>query len=250
MTNKEADFDERLGIFRRQKAEATRLWFCAAAINEVSKDLRTNRMIQRTPGFWITVRGGLERHALICVGKVFDQTSPYNIDTLLKAAWDAKQAGAFSKSALVARKRRISNLAEEILQGFVEDAPVLANSDFKRVSRLVKKYRAIYVSQYRDIRNKHLAHDEIVDAVALSAMFAKTSLRDLEKLIRFLNQLEQALWHLYYNGTLPRMRPMRHSVRMMVRMPLNELGRADDQEDIVRDTRKVLQLLVRAPSAW
>src|SRR3954469_10692392 len=123
MTKEESDFDERLGIFRRQKAEATRIWFAASAINEVSKKPETNRMIQRTPGFWITVRGGLERHALICVGKVFDQTSPYNIDTLLKAAWQAKEAGVFSKAALAARKRRISNLAEEILKNYVESAP-------------------------------------------------------------------------------------------------------------------------------
>src|SRR5688572_17562256 len=100
MTREEAEFDERLAIFRRQKAEATKIWFAAAAINEVSKNPKTNRMIQRTPSFWITVRGGLERHALICVGKVFDQTSPYNIETLLKAAWQAKEAGVFSKPAL------------------------------------------------------------------------------------------------------------------------------------------------------
>ena len=50
MTNEEANFDEPLGVFRRQKAEATRLWFCAATINEVSKDRRPNRMIQQTPG--------------------------------------------------------------------------------------------------------------------------------------------------------------------------------------------------------
>ena len=99
------------------------------------------------------------------------------------------------------------------------------------------------MSQYRDIRNKHLAHDEVVDSVALSAMFAKTSLRDLEKLIRFLNQLERALWQLYYNGTLPRMRPMRHSVRSMVKVPLERLRRSDDQEAIVRDTRWLFLML-------
>ena len=32
MTKEEAEFDERLGIFHRQKAEATKIWFAASAL--------------------------------------------------------------------------------------------------------------------------------------------------------------------------------------------------------------------------
>lgn len=218
----EERFERALKTFERQVGEATRIWFAAAAINEISRRKDTNAAINRTPLFWITVRGALEQYALIAIGRIFDQSrgQPQNIDTILRLAYEGKDT-LFSRAAL----RR------------------LTDSDLKRVARLVRKYRKIYITQYDDIRNKDLAHTAPLDDVARAAMYAKTNLRDLERLICFLNQLEKAFWNLYFNGWLPRMRPMRYSVRNMVRIPLKELRRRNVQDDIVRQTRICLDLL-------
>ena len=78
----------------------------------------------------------------------------------------------------------------------MEHASAPAIADFKRLSRLVKKYRKIYETQYQAIRNKTLAHTEIVDDTELAALYAKTNIRDLERLLIFLNKFHKALWEL------------------------------------------------------
>ena len=76
----------------------------------------------------------------------------------------------------------------------MERASAPAIADFKRLSRLVKKYRKIYETQYQAIRNKTLAHTEVVDDTELAALYAKTNIRDLERLLIFLNKFHKALW--------------------------------------------------------
>jgi hypothetical protein len=89
--------------------------------------------------------------------------------------------------------------------------------DAKGLSLLVKKYRKIYESQYEEIRHRHIANTDLVDGPELWALHAKTNIRDLERLIVFLNKFHRALWEMYYNGERPRLRPMRWSVRSLVR---------------------------------
>jgi hypothetical protein len=168
---------------------------------------RTIEALNATPLFWITVRGGLAQYALIALGRVFDQSSPRNMDTILRLTYESREH-VFSKHALAGRKRAGSDNADEWLAAFMERASAPTIADFKRLSRLVKKYRKIYEFQYQDIRNKTLGHTEIVDDTELAALYAKTNIRDLERLLIFLNKFHKALWELFYNGRRPRLRPI------------------------------------------
>jgi hypothetical protein len=84
-------------------------------------------------------------------------------------------------------------------------------------------YRKIYETQYQPIRNKTLAHTEIVDDTELAALYAKTNIRDLERLLILLNRFHKALWELFYNGRRPKLRPMRFSSRSLTRTKMADL---------------------------
>ena len=74
-------------------------------------------------------------------------------------------------------------------------------------------------------------------------------MRDLERLIVFLNQLYDTLWNMYFNGGRPRLRPARFSVKGLVRRPTSHLRSNATQERIVAETRRSLEMLVRGHQA-
>jgi hypothetical protein len=80
----------------------------------------------------------------------------------------------------------------------------------------------------------------------LWALHAKTNIRDLERLIMFLNKFHKALWEMYYNGKRPRLRPMRWSVRSLVAEKVEKLRGGLVQEDIVAEAKICLGLLTKA----
>jgi hypothetical protein len=128
----------------------------------------------------------------------------------------------------------------------MEHASAPAVADFKRLSSLVKKYRKIYEAQFEEIRNKTLAHTEVVDDGELAALYAKTNIRDLERLLIFLNKFHKALWELFFNGRRPRLRPMRFSSRTLTARRLADLRTDVVHEDIVFQTRESLSLFTEA----
>jgi len=170
------------------------------------------------------------------------------MDTILRLTYESREH-VFSKHALAGRKRAGSDNADEWLAAFMERASAPAIADFKRLSRLVKKYRRIYETQYQAIRNKTLAHTEIVDDTELAALYAKTNIRDLERLLIFLNKFHEALWELFYNGRRPRLRPMRFSSRSLTRTKMADLRKHAVHEDIVSQTRESLALFTEAVNA-
>jgi hypothetical protein len=241
-------YERALKVFERQVHEATQIWYASRTMDEVSlRKKKTLEALNATPLFWITVRSGLAQYALIALGRVFDQRSPRNMDTILRLTYESRQR-VFSKDALALRKRIASDNADEWLAAFMERASAPAIADFKRLSRLVKKYRKIYDTQYHVIRNKTLAHTEIVDGAELAALYAKTNIRNLERLPIFLNTFHKALWELFYNGRRPRLRPMRFSSRSLTRTKLAGLRRHAVHEDIVSQTREALALFTDAVS--
>jgi len=242
-------YEKALKVFEKQVHEATQIWYASRTMDEVGlRRKRTIEALNATPLFWITVRGGLAQYALIALGRVFDQSSPRNLDTILRLTYESREH-VFSKHALARRKQAGSDNADEWLAAFMERASAPAIADFKRLSRLVKKYRKIYETQYQAIRNKTLAHTEIVDDTELAALYAKTNIRDLERLLIFLNKFHKALWELFYNGRRPRLRPMRFSSRSLTRTKMADLRKHAVHEDIVSQTRESLALFTEAVNA-
>lgn len=236
---------EVLETFQTQVGEATQFLYIAHAIDELAaRNQEVLQLLNDTPHFWLTVKVGLQNCAILTVGKIFDRAGDaHSIDKLLKYVYENRQT-VFSRTALAQRKKQMAPELGEALADYMRGVHEFKQSDIQRVNRLLKKYRRIYFEQFRDIRTNLIAHTLVVDPAKIDAMYAKTNWRDFEKCVRFLNQLSNALWHLYYNGTLPRIRPMRHSTRVLLAMPLKQLRRGSTSENIVRETRMCLDTLL------
>lgn len=241
-------FEDALKVFEKQVGEATQFWFASAALNEVSRRRRVVlNTLSENPTFWNTVRGGLQSHALVALGRVFG-SGRHNIDTLMSMAREQRTL-LFSSSALEERKKRLTAGSPAWLPAFMKSAHVPTAQEIERLDRLVEQHRAKYSSQYQIIRDKEIAHTVISDRTYLEGLYAKTRIRDLERLIVFLNQLYDALWNMYFNGRRPRLRPARFSVKSLVRRPIGQLRSGATQERIVAETRRSLQMLVRGHQA-
>ena len=92
----------------------------------------------------------------------------------------------FSKVALAERKRRGSANAGDWLDEYMRDVYVPTPADFKRIRRYVDARRKIYESNYKKLRNKQEAHKDRIDQKTVQYLLARTSSRELEKLLVFL----------------------------------------------------------------
>ncbi len=112
--------------------------------------------------------------------------------------------------------------------------------DFERLQKYADKQRAIFNGYYLDLRNKFFAHRERVD---MTAAFANASIPPLERLLVFLEQLQDALWHLFENGRKPVLRPARYSGKRILKSPLPKGLHQNQaaQEWITRETEKFVK---------
>lgn len=110
----------------------------------------------------------------------------------------------------------------------------------------MKKRRKTYDDKYRDLRSKVFAHKELTDPAAVSALFAKTNIRELQRLLVFFSSLHEALWQLLFNGRKPTLEPRRYSMQRMRDLPSPAVRGRDVQERI---TYEAEQFLMAAASA-
>jgi hypothetical protein len=247
----ESKFEDALSTLSGHISQASQFWFAGATINEVSKDPKTNAAIQFTAGFWICARLALEQQAIVVVGKIFGQRSsnPTNIDSFFEVLRESRLT-VFSREALAARKRQqMPTITDSQLADLLKTARVPTEADLKRLYTISKRHRRTYETQFAPLRNRHIAHSDVMTDADRAAMFQGTHIPDLEKLIMFLSQFQEALRGLYYDGRRPVMRRMRWSVRSLVAKKIRELNQLPDHEFIVSETRKMLFLLTQAASA-
>ena len=237
-------FERELEIFGHEVDTVVQFLFAELAINAVAgRDGRVLAALNRTPLFWRTVAGGLQTAAFVAMGRVFDQRSPHNIDALIRLA--QQQRSIFTKAALAERKRGGSSNADEWLSEYLRGVVVPTVADFRRMRKLIRKYRSVYDAQVDAIRDKYFAHKVVVDDSEVFALFAKTQVRDLEKLAAFLVQVHSAFWNLLHNGRRLSLRPTPYSVRRLAGQQLSRWsGRV--QEAIVRDTKECLIRLAQS----
>jgi len=237
MKDKEDRFTHELEVFRTELESAIQYFYADRAMNSVlAKDKKKLAMVNRTPLFWVTVSGGLHTSFFITLGRIFDQDSKHNIDNVLRTA--QTNADIFSKESLEKRKRSGSANAAVWIDEYMKTVYVPTADDFRRLRKYVAKYRKIYDKSYKDIRRKIIAHKELSKHDEIDALYAKTNIVEIQKLLIFLNKLYQALWQLYYNGNKPILRQMKYSVKKMVREELPKWKSQDVQQRIVADTVK------------
>ena len=218
MNQPEDIFANELEIFRTEAESAIQFFYSFLSIHAVAGEHKKVHLLLNTaPLFWNTTLGALQTSTFIALGRVFDQNSKHNIDRLIKIA--QSNMDIFSKESLAGRKRRGSNNADEWLDEYLRDVYVPNADDFRRLRRHIAKRRKIYESNYRNIRHEIFAHKVISEKGEMQALFGKTNIRELQKLLIFLRRLHEALWQLFHNGRKPTLQPARYSVKSIRQQP-------------------------------
>jgi hypothetical protein len=249
MTITEKAFERELELFRKECEGAAQFFFGYLAIHEVAKRREAVlRLLNRNAMFWNTATGAMQTAALIAVGRVFDQASPHNIDRLLKLGQDSPSI--FSRFSLGRRKQAGASEAPWWLDDYLERAYVPGPSDFRRLRIHVKKRRRIYEANYRDLRHKVYAHRVVADESEVEPIVAKTSIRELERLLLFLLRFYESMWNLFMNGSKPTLRRLRYSVNAEGRLSLPRTSPSGVHRRMVREAEQVLvRAAARQPDA-
>jgi len=237
-------YERELEIFRTEAEAAAQFFYAYLAVHAVAADHRpVHRLLNTAALFWNTNLGALQTSAFIVLGRVFDQNSSHNVDRVLKIAQDNPQI--FSKAALGVRKQGGNPNPPDWLDEYLRDAYVPTREDFRHLRAHVRKYRKIYEERYRDLRHKFFAHREVSDRAEIEALFGKTNIRELQRLLAFLGSLYEALWELFFNGRKPILRPRRYSVQRMRDRP-SPPGRVKVvQETITHEAEQFLRAAAR-----
>lgn len=248
MADVAANFEHELEVLRSEAEAAAQFFYSYLTIHAVAVDHRSvHRLLNGSALFWNTVLAGLQTSTFIVLGRILDQNSAHNVDRVLKIAQD--HPDIFSKEALGKRKQGNLKTPPEWLPEYLEAAYVPKAVDFRRLRAHVHRQRRIYNEKYRDLRRKVFAHKELTDPAAVSALFARTNIRELQRLIVFFSRLYDTLWQLFFNGRKPMLRPRRYSLQRMRDLPSPpEIGR-DVQERIAHEAEQFLMAVANSARA-
>jgi hypothetical protein len=237
----ELAFERELEVFRTEAGAASQFFYAFLTVHAVAGDVpAVFKLLNTAPLFWNTILGGLQTSTFVALGRIFDQGSTHNVNRVLRVAQDNPHI--FSKAALGDRKRKASPGRTEWLESYLRDAYVPKPSDFRRLRKLISKWRQIYEGKYRDLRHKIFAHKMVSDGTAVSELFAKTRVRELEQMLVFLDSLYDALLQLFINGRKPVLRKRRYSVRRIRERPSPQ-GRGNSvQERLTHEIERFLRV--------
>lgn len=210
----EEQFARELEVFRTEADTVGQFFYAYLEIHACARDERAvQRLLNTAPLFWNTILGGLQTGAFMVLGRIFDLDSTHNLARLLRLAQDYPTI--FSREALARRKQGGEKTPPEWLDSYVKHAYVPKPADFRRLRGYVSKHRKIYLDKYQPLRHQVFAHKGLSDAADVSALFAKTNIRELQRMLVFLMSLEDALWGVFINGHRPVLRPKRYSLQRM-----------------------------------
>ncbi|MDO8445919.1 MAG: hypothetical protein Q7T53_07460 [Deltaproteobacteria bacterium] len=247
MKTNEDKFTSELEIYCTEVEAAIKFFYSFLAVNaSLADNKRALDLVNEAPLFWRTIIGALKTSFFITLGRVFDQQSNHNVDRLLKVAHESLEI--FSTEALERRKRAGSTNADEWIDDYMRTAYVPTPDDFRRLRGYVRKYRKVYETGYRDIRHKIYAHKQLSKAEDVQALYAKTNIREMQKMLIFLNRLYTSLWELFHNGRKPVLRPMKYSVASMRKSETPQWQSKQVQEQVVHETEIFFKLLATVPN--
>lgn len=239
----EAAFEQELEIFRKEEETAQQHFFAYLSVRELAaSDVDVLKAMNTTPLFWLTTHHAMLVSAFIALGRIFDQNSAHNIDSLMALA--SKDLSVFSKPALAKRKEK-AGLTTDEAAAYVRDAFEPTASDFRALRREIKAQRVIYEARYRDIRDKVFAHNEIFDLAMANQLLANTRVDEMKALFGFLHALHEALWQLFQNG-----RKLGLNARAFVLPPTSMAGaQMLPGEKVFREGQRVLAHVVQGLEA-
>jgi hypothetical protein len=241
----EARFGRELEQFRHDSNAAAQFLYAWVSFHAcANENQKIRRGVNESARFWNTTLGALQTSLFIVLGRIFDRDpKSHTLERLLREA--TQNPSIFSRRALAQRKAKQSPGATWI-KDYVREAYVPSKTDFARLQRFAAAKRTIYERAYQKIRHKIFAHSGISSRTQSDALFAKTNVRELQRLVLALGQLHEALWKLYVNGTKPEIGRSTYTISA-----LRKLAQKGDrhipsiQEAIVKDTYDVLALYDR-----
>lgn len=246
--NAEQEFERELEVFRTEAEGAAQFLYAWLAVHAAAgDDAAVHRLLNTAPLFWNTALGALQSATFVTLGRIFDQDTAHNLNRLLRIARDNPQI--FSKAALGRRKQGASKTPPSWLNDYLRDAYVPKVGDFRRLRAHVRKHRKTYEDKYRDLRHKIFAHKGTSDPALIAALFAKTNIRELQRMLMFLGSFYETLWQLFVNGRKPSLRPRRYSVRSMREKPSPHTNSNAVHERILHEAGSFLTDAARALSA-
>jgi hypothetical protein len=234
-------FAAELEVFRTEVEGGMQFLFSYLAVHTIAARNRQARTaLNACPLFWNTALAGLQLASFVTLGRIFDQSSKHNVDALFRAAQG--DLSIFSKDALAARKRAMSENADEWLPEYLRTVHVPRAYEFRALRKRVNQERRIYERTYRAIRH-HFAHKNIHGKEEVQQLFSKTQVRELERLYVLLYRCYQAFWQLFMNGRKLAVRPMPYSIKSLVRRSRGPRTGGHVHEEVVRQTSMCLELL-------
>lgn len=237
MLSPSADFEAQLELFRTEAESAIQFFYAWDAVHAVAaKDKAVFRLLNQAPLFWNTNLGALQTSTLVALGRVFDPDPKNHSVTRLLALAHAN-LDIFSKHSLAGRKRMGSANADDWLPEYLENVYEPSNEDFRRLKRHLSDRRKIYEANYRPLRHKVFAHRGVATRVEVGELFAKTNIREMQKLLVFLGRFHEVLWQLYHNGRKPTLSPARFSVKRILEQPSPNSKHGKLQERLVHETK-------------
>lgn len=236
-------FVRELEQFRRDSDTAVLCLYAWQSFRKFAQKDRSRRIaINRCALFWNTNLAALQASLFISLGRIFDNDpKSHCISRLLREAVQNPQI--FSRASLAARKQRQSPEASWI-KAYVQEAYEPTKADFQRLDRYVVAKRKVYEKAYEDIRHKVFAHGGAASTEKKNALFARTRLDELQRLVLSLKAFHEAIWQLYFNGIKPALRTGKYSANSMRRkiadLPIN----APIEERIFAETQSALDFYV------
>jgi hypothetical protein len=237
-------FERELEVYRTEVDTGAQVFYTYQAIYSLARrDALVRRLLESAWLFWRTNLRGLQVEVFMALGRMFDQRSEHNVDTVLRLAQQAPEV--FSREELGWRKQRDGSGSFEWLDDYLSRAHEPTPDDWRRLRRHVNKWRMVYQAKIKPVRDKVFAHKEVIEAADINALFAQVDARELQRMFAFLRSLHEALWQLLFNGRKPVLRPEKYSVTRLLDAPSPAIEARAAHERVVQQAQEHLVALAR-----
>lgn len=237
--------ESELKVFRSECEVVSLFFYTDLAIDEMArKDPEVLKFLNQTPLFWNTCKNALQTAAIIALGRIFNpkEKSRHNLAKLIDLA--KKHPEIFSKSSLEKRRLGKNDKRPDWMDEFLKTAYEPSAADLDHLGKLIENSANAYEARYKSVRDKWFAHRDWLGDSEAAPSFAKTNIRELQRIIGFLESVCETFEQLFLNGRKPTFRLKPYSVKRFLKYSPGAKGRTA-AECITQDVSELLKSAVR-----
>lgn len=193
-------FQQQLNMFHIDVESAIQCFSAYLSIHRTASSNKTVRSrLNDTSLLWNTILGSLLSSTFVALGRIFDGSSPHNINKLVGLI--KNNPDLFTKQSLRLRREQETNATPEWIESFISKAYEPTKEDIRSIRKEVDAWRIIFKGKYEDIRHKIYAHKDVSGPDDISELFARTNISELIGMLKYLWNLHNQLLNLYHNGS-------------------------------------------------